>query len=65
MLILARRIGEAIMVDDNIKVIVLRIKGNQIWMGIKASEDIKVYREEVYQRIQEEKRHKQEDRGDV
>jgi carbon storage regulator len=55
MLILARKIGETIMIGDDVEVVVLGIKGNQIRVGVKASMDIKVYRKEIYRRIQEEK----------
>ena len=53
MLILTRRIGEAIVVGNNIKVTVLNIKGCQIRIGVDAPKDVAVHREEIYQRIQE------------
>ncbi|MCL5261536.1 MAG: carbon storage regulator CsrA [Gammaproteobacteria bacterium] len=53
MLILTRRIGEAIVIGDNIKVTVLNIKGCQIRIGVDAPKDVAVHREEIYQRIQE------------
>ena len=55
MLILTRRIGESIIIDDQITITALQIKGNQMRLGIDAPKDIAVHREEVYQRIQEEK----------
>ena len=55
MLILTRRISETLYINDNIKVTVLGIKGNQIRLGIQAPKEVVVHREEVYQRVQREK----------
>jgi carbon storage regulator len=56
MLILARRIGESIMIGDQIEISVVDIKGDQVKLGINAPPQVKVYRREVYTAIQEENR---------
>ena len=55
MLILTRRVGETLMVGDEVTVTVLGVKGNQVRLGVNAPRDVAVHREEIYQRIQNEK----------
>ncbi|MBL1141847.1 MAG: carbon storage regulator CsrA [Proteobacteria bacterium] len=55
MLILTRRVGESLMIGDNVNVTVLGIRGNQVRIGVDAPKDVAVHREEIYDRIQQEK----------
>ena len=56
MLILTRKHNESIMVGDDIEIVVLEIKGEQIKLGVKAPDNVRVYRGEVYKEIQIENR---------
>ncbi|MEM7611166.1 MAG: carbon storage regulator CsrA [Pseudomonadota bacterium] len=54
MLILTRRVGEAVVIGEDVSVTVLGVKGNQIRLGINAPKDVSVHRQEIYDRIQTE-----------
>jgi carbon storage regulator len=54
MLILTRRVGESLMIGDDVSVTILGVKGNQVRIGINAPKDVAVHREEIYQRIHHE-----------
>ena len=54
MLVLTRKIGESIAIDDDIKIVVVQVKGGQVRLGIEAPRHTKIHREEVYIAIQEQ-----------
>lgn len=54
MLVLSRRLGETLIIGDDVKITVLGISGNQVRLGIAAPKNVSVHREEVYKRIQDE-----------
>jgi carbon storage regulator len=61
MLILTRRVGESLMIADDVTVTVLGVKGNQVRIGVNAPKSVAVHREEIYQRIQQEQQPKDDD----
>jgi carbon storage regulator len=54
MLVLARRINDSIVIGDNVEIVVVEIKGDQVKLGVKAPKDVKVFRGEIYAEIQKE-----------
>ena len=60
MLILTRRVGETVVIGNNVTVTVLGVKGNQVRLGVKAPKDISVHREEIFERIQSEQKEQQQ-----
>ena len=59
MLVLTRKLGENIRIGDNVKITVLEVRSGQVKLGIEAPPEVKVHREEIYARIQEENRRAQ------
>ena len=56
MLVLTRKLGENIRIGDSVKITVLEVRSGQVKLGIEAPPEVKVHREEIYARIQEEAR---------
>ena len=59
MLVLTRKLGENIRIGDTVKITVLEVRSGQVKLGIEAPPEVKVHREEIYARIQEENRRAQ------
>ena len=54
MLVLTRKLGEKIQIGDDISIVIMEVKGKQVKLGIEAPSNIKIHREEIYQKIQDE-----------
>ncbi|MEA3278544.1 MAG: carbon storage regulator CsrA [Pseudomonadota bacterium] len=64
MLILTRRVGETLMIGDEVTVTVLGVKGNQVRIGVNAPRDVAVHREEIYERIKREQAEQNAQQGE-
>ncbi len=56
MLILTRKVGESVVIGEDVSIIVLGVKGNQVRIGVDAPKSVSVHREEIYNKIQDEKK---------
>jgi len=56
MLILTRKVGESLIIGDDVSIVVLGVKGNQVRIGVDAPKSVSVHREEIYNKIQDEKK---------
>ncbi len=65
MLILTRRIGESLIIGNNVVMTVLGVKGNQVRIGVNAPKEVSVHREEIYERIQKEKTNNFSDKDNI
>lgn len=61
MLILTRKVGEVLVIGDDVEVTVLGVRGQQVRLGIKAPKDVSVHRQEIYDKIQSENQSPEED----
>ena len=55
MLILTRKVGESVLIGNDISITILRVRGNQVKLGVEAPKEVSVHREEIYQRIKQMK----------
>jgi carbon storage regulator len=65
MLILTRRVGETVMIGDDVTITVLGVKGNQVRVGINAPKSVAVHREEIYERIKREQQPERQESPDA